>query len=198
MHGKPGGDEGVDNDFAARGFENVGVWILAEICRPYSRPVANEDWKGWWGSTPPYHVPVFVLTHHARPSLIMEGGTTFHFVTGGIHDALTRAREAACPKDIRVGGGVSTIRQYLSAGLIDELHLACVPVLLGAGEPLFAGLDLPSLGYRLTSHTTTANAMTLLSQSMRVASIEESASTGSPRKTKPAAHWATGYFFSST
>ncbi len=160
MHGKSGGEEGADNDFAARGFHNVGAWILGRnMFGPIRGPWPNEDWKGWWGSTPPYHVPVFVLTHHARPSLTMEGGTTFHFVTGGIHAALDLAREAAGGKDIRVGGGVSTIRQYLSVGLIDELHLACVPVLLGAGEPLFAALDLPALGYRLTSHTTTANAM---------------------------------------
>jgi len=160
MHGKPGGDEGVDDEFAARGFQNVGAWILGRnMFGPVRGPWPNEDWKGWWGSTPPYHVPVFVLTHHARPSLAMDGGTTFHFVTGGIHTALDLARQAAGPKNIRLGGGVSTIRQYLSAGLIDKLHLAYAPVLLGAGEPLFAGLDLPSLGYRLTSHTTTANAM---------------------------------------
>ena len=154
MQGKPGGEEGVDNDFALRGFDNVGAWILGRnMFGPVRGDWGDESWKGWWGDTPPYHVPVFVLTHHARQPLEMQGGTTFHFVTGGIHEALERAREAAGEKDIRVGGGVSTIRQYLSEGLIDEMHLAQNPVVLGKGEALLAGLDLPALGYRVTSQT---------------------------------------------
>jgi dihydrofolate reductase len=118
----------------------------------------DETWKGWWGDNPPYHVPVFVLTHHARPSITMEGGTTFYFVTDGIHSALRRAREAAGGKDIRVGGGVATIRQYLQEGLIDEMHFAIAPILLGSGEHLFDGIDLLKLGYRCTEHVTTSNA----------------------------------------
>ena len=146
--GKADGTTGVDDDFAARGFANVGAWILGRnMFGPVRGPWPNLDWKGWWGDEPPYHVPVFVLTHHARPSLEMAGGTTFHFVTGGIHDALTRARAAAGGKDVRIGGGPDTIRQYLRAGLIDELHLAISPVLLGSGERLFDGVDLRALGY---------------------------------------------------
>lgn len=148
MQRKSGGSEGVDNAFALRSFENVGSWILGRnMFGPVRGPWNDESWKGWWGSNPPYHVPVFVLTHHERPPLEMEGGTTFYFVTDGIESALKKAREAANGKDVRVGGGVSTIRQYLEAGQIDELHLALSPVLLGAGEHLFRGLDLPKLGF---------------------------------------------------
>lgn len=160
MHGGPGGEEGVDNDFATRGFENVGAWILGRnMFGPVRGGWGDEGWKGWWGDTPPYHVPVFVLTHHARQPLEMQGGTTFHFVTGGMHEALTRAREAANGKDVRVGGGVSTVRQYLREGLLDEMHLAVAPVVLGKGESLLEGLDLPALGYRTTSHTMGERAM---------------------------------------
>jgi dihydrofolate reductase len=148
LFGKDGGTTGVDDDFAARGFRNVGAWILGRnMFSPYRGDWDNADWNGWWGDNPPYHVPVFVLTHHARAPLEMEGGTTFHFVTGGIHEALERARAAAGGKDVRIGGGAATIRQYLSAGLIDEAHIAIAPVLLGRGESLFGGLDLPALGY---------------------------------------------------
>jgi dihydrofolate reductase len=125
---------------------------------PIRGPWPDDSWKGWWGDNPPYHVPVFVLTNHPRASIAMDGGTTFHFVTDGIHAALQRATEAAGDRDIRLGGGVATIRQYLQAGLIDEMHLAISATLLGAGEPLLAGLDLPKLGYRCSSHVPTANA----------------------------------------
>src|SRR5688500_867130 len=149
LYGKDGGSTGVDNDFAVRGFENLGAWIMGRNrFGPVRGPWPDDTWRGWWGKNPPYHVPVFVLTHHARAPLEMEGGTVFHFVTGGIHEALERAREAAGAKDIRIGGGASTIRQYLEARLIDEVHVAVSPVLLGGGEHLFAGLDLPALGYR--------------------------------------------------
>ena len=160
MVGKPGGEEGVDNDFARRGFENVGAWILGRnMFGPVRGGWGDHSWRGWWGDSPPYRVPVFVLTHHAREPLEMVGGTTFHFVTGGIHEALERAKEAARERDIRVGGGASTIRQYLSAGRIDEMHLAVGPVVLGKGESLFGGLDLPSLGYQVASHTMGERAM---------------------------------------
>lgn len=145
------GREGIDDDFAARGFENVGAWILGRnMFAPSRGPWVEDGWKGWWGPNPPYHVPVFVLTHHARAPIPMAGGTTFHFVTDGIEAALERATEAAAGRDVRLGGGVSTLRQYLVAGLLDEVHLAVSPVLLGRGENLFAGLDLPALGYRCT------------------------------------------------
>ena len=146
--GKSGGSVGIDNDFAVQSFENVGAWIMGRnMFGPIRGPWQDDSWKGWWGNNPPYHVPVFVLTHHPRPDLTMEGGTTFHFVTDGPEAALARAREAAKGKDIRIGGGVSAIRQYLAASLIDEMHLAVSPVLLGKGEHLFGGLDLPKLGY---------------------------------------------------
>jgi len=153
VHGKEGGTTGVDDDFAARGFDNVGAWILGRnMFGPVRGPWPDQSWKGWWGDNPPYHVPVFVLTNHARQSLEMEGGTTFHFVTEGIEAALARAKEAAGERDILVGGGAATIRQYLSAGLVDEMHIAISPILLGGGEPLFAGIDLPRLGYEVTEH----------------------------------------------
>jgi dihydrofolate reductase len=149
MHGQSGGATGIDNDFAGRSFENVGAWILGRnMFGPVRGPWATGDpWKGWWGDNPPYHTPVFVLTHHARSPLAMEGGTTFHFVTDGIESALKQAKEAAKDKDVRIGGGVSTIRQYLLASAIDEMHLALSPVLLGEGENLFSGINLPKLGF---------------------------------------------------
>ncbi|HVE53136.1 MAG TPA: dihydrofolate reductase family protein [Ramlibacter sp.] len=146
--GRDGGTTGIDDDFTARGFENVGAWILGRNMFATSRgPWPDDGWKGWWGNNPPYHVPTFILTHHARAPIAMEGGTTFHFVTGGIHEALERARDAAQGKDVRIGGGASTIRQYLRAGLVDEMHYAISPVLLGAGERLFEEADLRTLGY---------------------------------------------------
>jgi dihydrofolate reductase len=149
MHGGEGGRVGVDEDFAARSMASTGAWILGRnMFGPVRGPWPDESWRGWWGEEPPYHVPVFILTHHARPPLEMKGGTTFHFVTEGIRVALERAREAAGDLDVRVGGGASTIRQYLSERLIDELHLAVAPVLLGRGEALFAGMDWRELGYR--------------------------------------------------
>jgi dihydrofolate reductase len=148
MHGQSGGSQGIDNDFAGQSFDNVGAWILGRnMFGPVRGPWEGDSWKGWWGDIPPYHTPVFVLTHHARPPLIMEGGTTFYFVTDGEESALKQAKEAAAGKDVRIGGGVSVIRHYLSVGQIDEMHLAFSPVLLGEGEPLFSGIDLARLGY---------------------------------------------------
>jgi len=152
MHGQADGEIGVDNDIAARGFDGVGAWILGRnMFGPVRGPWPDETWKGWWGDEPPYHTPVFVLTHHARMPLKMAGGTEFHFVTGGIHDALERACAAAGGRDVRLGGGVETVRQYLRAQLIDELHIAVRPVLLGAGENLLAGMNLRALGYECTT-----------------------------------------------
>jgi dihydrofolate reductase len=159
MFGQDGGTTDVDDGFAARGFANVGAWILGRnMFGPIRGEWPDENWKGWWGDNPPYHCPVFVLTHYPRAPIAMDGGTTFHFVTDGIHAALKRAREAANGQDVRVGGGVATIRQYLEAGLIDEMHLAVSPVLLGRGENLFAGFDLLALGYQRSEHVPTANA----------------------------------------
>jgi dihydrofolate reductase len=149
MHGQGEGTPGIDNDMAAQSFENVGAWILGRnMFGPIRGSWLDDSWKGWWGDTPPYQVPVFVLTHHARAPLEMKGGTTFHFVTHGIESALRQATQAAQGKDVRIGGGVSTIRQYLKAGLIDEMHLAMSPVLLGEGEHLFSGIDLHQLGFK--------------------------------------------------
>ena len=160
MHGRDGGVTGTDDDFAARGFANVGAWILGRnMFGPVRGPWPDDAWKGWWGDSPPYHTPVFVLTHHPRASITMDGGTVFHFVTDGIHAALTRATEAANGRDVRLGGGVATIRQYLRAGLIDEMHLAISPVLLGSGEHLLHDIDMPELGYQCTEHVATANAI---------------------------------------
>jgi dihydrofolate reductase len=151
MHGKDGGETGVDNSIAEHGFDNLGAWILGRnMFGPVRGPWPDESWKGWWGDEPPYRVPVFVLTHHARAPLAMAGGTTFYFVTDGIESALAQAREAANGRDIRLGGGVATVREYLRARLIDELHLAMRPVLLGGGEALFSGLDWRALGYECT------------------------------------------------
>jgi dihydrofolate reductase len=148
MHGQSGGTKGIDNDFGLQSFEDVGAWILGRnMFGPVRGPWKDDSWKGWWGDNPPYHTPVFVLTHHARPDLTMEGGTTFHFVTDGPEAALKRAKEAAKGKDVRIGGGVSVIRQYLLANQIDEMHLAMSPVLLGEGEHLFSGINLSSLGF---------------------------------------------------
>jgi dihydrofolate reductase len=150
------GVDGPDDNFAARGFQDIGAWILGRnMFGPVRGPWPDDEWKGWWGDEPPYRVPVFVLTHHARAPLEMKGGTTFYFVTDGIAAALARAREAAGGKDVRLGGGVSTVRQYLQAGLVDEMHLAISPVLLGSGEALLTGIDLPALGFRVAEHVPT-------------------------------------------
>jgi dihydrofolate reductase len=159
MLGKDGGTTGPDDDFAARGMANIGAWILGRnMFGPVRGPWPDEAWKGWWGDNPPYHVPVFVLTHYPRPSIEMAGGTTFHFVTDGIEAARKRAFEAAGGKDVRLGGGVATIREYLRAGLIDEMHLAISPILLGSGEHLLGGIDLTKLGFTCSEHVPTANA----------------------------------------
>ena len=159
MHGQPGGTMGVDDDFAARGFQNVGAWILGRnMFAPSRGEWHDKTWKGWWGDDPPFHCPVFVLTHHARAPIEMAGGTTFHFVTGGLHEALALARQAAAGQDVRIGGGVDTLRQYLREGLIDELHIAIAPVLLGRGEALLHGIDLPALGYACAEFVATEKA----------------------------------------
>ena len=160
MFGQGDGTTGVDDNFAARGFENVGAWILGRnMFGPIRGAWPDDAWKGWWGEEPPYHTPAFVLTHHARTPVEMKGGTTFHFVTGGIREALDRAREAARGKDVRVGGGVSTVREYLRAGLVDEMHLVVSSVLLGSGENLLAGIDLTALGLRVREHAASETAL---------------------------------------
>ena len=161
MHGGgTGGDTGIDDDFAVRGFANLGAWILGRnMFGPVRGAWPDESWKGWWGDNPPYHVPVFVLTHHARAPITMAGGTVFHFVTEGIHAALALAQAAAGDKDVRIGGGVDTVRQYLRAGLVDEVHLALSPVVLGAGEALLAGINLVELGFASTEYQASAHAM---------------------------------------
>jgi len=162
MHGGGGGggETGIDDDFATRGFANIGAWILGRnMFGPVRGAWPDDQWKGWWGTNPPYHVPVFVLTHHAREPLVMEGGTTFHFITDGIHAALEQARAAAQGRDVRIGGGPAAVRQNLAAGLIDELHLALSPTLLGRGEPLLAGIDMAALGYACTEQVASARAM---------------------------------------
>lgn len=160
MFGEEGGASGIDEDFAARSFENLGAWILGRnMFGPIRGEWLDDNWKGWWGDNPPYHVPVFVLTHHERAPITMEGGTTFYFVTGGIHSALEQAKAAAGGKDVRVGGGVATIRQYLQERLIDEMHLAISPVLLGSGENLLAGLDLTKLGYQCSEQVASPHAL---------------------------------------
>ena len=148
MFGEDGGTDGVDETFAHRSMDGFGAFILGRnMFGPVRGEWPEDSWNGWWGDNPPYHAPTFILTHHSRESIVMDGGTTFHFVTGGIHAALERARTAAGARDVKIGGGVSTVRQYSQAGLIDELHFAVSPVLLGRGEAMFAGLDLPALGY---------------------------------------------------
>lgn len=159
MFGTDGGTTDTDDQFVARGFRNVGAWILGRnMFGPVRGPWPDDTWKGWWGDNPPYHCPVFVLTNHPRAPITMAGGTTFHFVTEGIGAALGRATEAAQDQDVRLGGGVATIQQYLRAGLIDEMHLAIAPTLLGSGEHLLAGIDAPKLGYQRTEHVPTPNA----------------------------------------
>jgi dihydrofolate reductase len=156
MYGGEGGSTGVNDDFVARGMSNTGAWILGRnMFGPIRGDWPDDSWKGWWGDNPPYHAPVFVLTSHPRQPLAMEGGTTFHFVTDGIHAALDRARAAAQEQDIRLLGGVSVIRQYLEAGLIDEMHIAISPILLGSGEHLFANIDMVALGYHASEHVPT-------------------------------------------
>lgn len=159
IHGADGGVTGTDDDFAARGFREVGAWILGRnMFGPIRGVWPDMNWTGWWGDDPPFHVPVFVLTHHPRPSIGMDGGTTFEFVTGGIHEALERARAAARGLDVRIGGGPATVRQYLRAGLVDEMHLAIAPVLLGRGERLFDEIDVRALGYECVQFAASENA----------------------------------------
>src|SRR5437870_11619078 len=156
MEGQTGGTRGADSGFAKRSGEGMGATIVGRnMCGPVRGPGPDDRWRGWWGENPPYHVPVFVLTNYARDPITMKGGTVFHFVTGGIEEALHRAREAAGGRDIQVGGGASTVRQFLQARLIDEIHVAIAPILLGGGEHLFAGIDLPALGYACTTHVAT-------------------------------------------
>ena len=157
------GTTGVDDDFARRGLENLGAWIMGRnMFGPIRGAWPDDAWRGWWGSNPPYHAPVFVLTHHPRKPIEMEGGTTFHFVTEGIEEALRRAKQAAGAKDVRLGGGTETIRQYLRARLVDEMHLAISPVLLGSGEHLFSGLDLLALGYQVKEQVSSDAAMHII------------------------------------
>ncbi|WP_064706100.1 dihydrofolate reductase family protein [Rhizobium bangladeshense] len=153
MMGKDDGSSGIDEDYASRAMANFGAFILGRnMFGPIRAEWPDDAWKGWWGPNPPYHAPTYILTHYQREPLVMEGGTTFHFVTGGIHEALDQAKAAAGDKDVKIGGGVATVRQYLQAGLIDELHFAVSPVVLGKGEAMFADIDLPALGFRVTEH----------------------------------------------
>src|SRR5437868_11373381 len=163
MHGQEGGSTGADDEWARRGMENIGAWILGRnMFGPVRGPWPDDSWKGWWGENPPYHAPTFVLTHHEREPIVMQGGTTFHFVTTGIQEALRLAKEAAGHKDVKIGGGVSTVRQYLQANLIDSLHFALSPVVLGQGEALFTGLDLRALRFSVTEHKATEHATHLV------------------------------------
>jgi dihydrofolate reductase len=158
--GQEGGTTGEDDRIAARSLEGVGAWVMGRnIFAPSRGPWTDDGWRGWWGEEPVYHCPVFVLTHHARPPLEMKGGTVFHFVTGGIEEALRRAKEAAGDRDVRIGGGAATIRQYLQARLVDRMHVALSPVILGSGEPLFPGIDLLRLGYEVDEHVATEAAL---------------------------------------
>lgn len=160
MIGKPGGETGVDNDFAQRSMAGFGAFILGRnMFGPIRGDWPDDAWKGWWGDDPPYHAPTYILTHHPRASIVMEGGTVFHFVTDGIDSALRQARAAAGDLDVKIGGGVSTVREYLQAGAIDEMHYVVSPVVLGQGEAMFAGIDLPAMGYRMTEQATTPKAM---------------------------------------
>ena len=159
LYGKEPGTTGEDDAFARRGFENIGAWVMGRnMFGPVRGPWPDGQWKGWWGNNPPYHADVFVLTHHARAPVEMAGGTTFHFVTGGLHEALERAHRSAGAKDVRLGGGVATLRACLRESLVDEMHLALAPKLLGSGEALFTGLDLPALGYEVTERVATEQA----------------------------------------
>ncbi|NEJ72559.1 dihydrofolate reductase [Rhizobium phaseoli] len=159
MQGKDDGSQGIDEDYAARGMANFGAFILGRnMFGPIRGDWPDETWKGWWGPNPPYHAPTFILTHYPREPLVMEGGTTFHFITGGIEDGLEKAKAAAGGKDVKIGGGVSTVRQYLQADLIDELHFAVSPVVLGKGEAMFTGIDLPALGFRVAEHVASEHA----------------------------------------
>lgn len=159
MQGKDDGETGVDDQFAVRAMAGFGAFILGRnMFGPIRGEWPDDQWKGWWGDNPPYHAPTFILTHHARPPIEMQGGTTFHFITGGIEEALQKARAAAGTKDVKIGGGVETVRQYIQAGHVDEIHLAVAPVVLGEGESLFGGLDLRALGYRTVEHVPTARA----------------------------------------
>jgi dihydrofolate reductase len=168
MHGGEGGGTGTDDEFAVRSFENVGAWILGRnMFGPVRGSWGDESWKGWWGDEPPYHVPVFVLTHYERPPLKMKGGTTFYFVTEGIEEAAKRAAEAAGGKDVRIGGGVSTVQQYLKAGVIDEMHLVVSPVLLGTGERFFGNLDLVKMGFRVTQQVMSDRVMHVVVEKKR-------------------------------
>lgn len=161
--GQVDGETGIDDDFAAAGFDNVGAWIIGRnMFGPVRGRWPDDEWKGWWGPNPPFQAPGFVLSHHPRPPLEMEGGTVFHFVTRGIEAALSLARTAAAERDVRIGGGVATVRAYLMAGLVDELHLAVSPVLLGSGESLMSGIDLPALKYRIDDHVRSAKATHLI------------------------------------
>jgi len=159
MVGKEGGSTGLDDAYARRSMENFGAFILGRnMFGPVRGPWPDDSWKGWWGPNPPFHAPTFVLTHHPREPIVMEGGTTFYFVTSGIEEALRLARQAAGDKDVKIGGGVSTVRQYLQAGFIDSVHLAVAPVLLGQGEALLTDLDLPAMGFSVTDHESTEHA----------------------------------------
>jgi dihydrofolate reductase len=159
MQGQEGGSTDIDDEFAFRSMDNFGAFILGRnMFGPVRGPWQDDSWKGWWGDNPPYHAPTFVLTHHAREPLVMQGGTTFHFITGGLQAALKLAKEAAGEKDVKIGGGVYTVRQYLQAGLVDTVHLAVAPVLLGEGEPLYAGLNLVELGFSVKEHKATERA----------------------------------------
>lgn len=159
MHNQEDGSTDSDDHYARRAMENFGAFILGRnMFGPVRGPWPDNNWKGWWGDNPPYHAPTFILTHYEREPLVMEGGTTFYFVTGGIEEALQRAREAAGDKDVKIGGGVSTVRQYLQAGVVDSIHLAVSPVFLGRGEALLSGIDLPALGFSVTERTVTQHA----------------------------------------
>ncbi len=163
MHGEGGGEKGIDDDFAARGFQNIGAWILGRnMFGPVRGPWPDENWRGWWGENPPYHCDVFVLTNYPREPLKMEGGTTFYFITDGIHSALEKAMKSAGGKDVRLGGGPDTIKQFINAGLVDEIHLAVSPVLLGRGESIYEGIDLPALGYKIVERAATEKALHLI------------------------------------
>ncbi|MFS8148492.1 dihydrofolate reductase family protein [Rhizobium sp. BR 249] len=159
MMGKDDGSTGIDEDYASRAMANFGAFILGRnMFGPIRGEWPDDTWKGWWGPNPPYHAPTYILTHYPRAPIVMEGGTTFHFITGGIHEALDQAKAAAGGKDVKIGGGVSTVRQYLQANLVDELHFVASPVLLGQGEAMFAGIDLPALGFRVTEHVASEKA----------------------------------------